>query len=285
MRRIPFALACVAALAPTAWAVDVPDAIPVRSPTERTTYGMSTPCARPCAPPPRTCCDPCVRCPEWHLGLYGWFSWIDGESEVRGRDVEYDATPSELLENLEGMFIGTAGVRWDRWSVEAAALYSKVGTDASAPGGRAGSLDHMDLTQWIVQATLGYAVSSWSVGSCPGSCMTLIAEAGVRYVSLELEAEFARENLSESVDWFDPIVGGRLVWDTGGKWDFLLAANVGGFGVGSEFSAEVRLGAEYRLASWIGLTAGFEALYWDYYDEITMEQWTYGPYIGVEFHW
>jgi hypothetical protein len=285
MKRFLTALPCLVALAGTAWAVEIPDTVPVRSSAERTTYELSAACRATCRPPPATCCDPCVRCPQWHAGLYGWFSWLDGETEVLGSDVDFDATPSELLENLEGLFIGSLGVRWDRWNVEALGLYTKLGTDVAGPSGQAGDLERVELTQWVAQATVGYAVASWAVGSCPNSCLTLIPEAGLRYVSLDLDFEFSRDHTNKSVDWLDPIVGGKLLWDTGSRWSFLLGANVGGFGVGSDFTAEVRLVAEYRLASWIGLTAGFEALYWDYDDEIAMEQWTYGPFLGVEFHW
>lgn len=286
MFRLALGLVVLAWFAGTAWAVEVPDALPVRAPADSTAFRLSSPCATPCAPQPAPCCSPCVPCPQWHAGIYGWFSWIDSDMTVRDRDADLSATPSDLLENLNGLFIGTAGVRWDRWSLEGALLYTKLeNNDVSGPDTQVGPPEEASLTQWIAQATVGYACAAWSGGSCPGNCMTFIGEVGLRYVSYELSVDFARDGFDKTVDWLDPIVGGRVVWDINPKWNALVAANVGGFGVGTDFSAEIRLGVEYRMAKWIGLVVGFEALYFDYDDEFEMQQWTYGPTIGLEFHW
>ena len=41
---------------------------------------------------------------------------------------------------------------------------------------------------------------------------------------------------SGSVDWVDPVVGGRIRYNLVPGQDFILRGDVGGFGVGSQFT-------------------------------------------------
>ena len=62
---------------------------------------------------------------------------------------------------------------------------------------------------------------------------------------------------SASKTWFDPIIIARISADIKDKWLFQLSGDLGGFGVGSDFTWQLQAYAGYRFAKLFQLTAGY----------------------------
>jgi hypothetical protein len=60
---------------------------------------------------------------------------------------------------------------------------------------------------------------------------------GGRYSYLGVDLDTQGQPLANrSVDWVDPIIGGRVTWNVTDRFFVLAGGDVGGFGVGSDFA-------------------------------------------------
>jgi hypothetical protein len=98
---------------------------------------------------------------------------------------------------------------------------------------------------------------------------------------------FAR---SGSVDWIDPVIGARVRYAVAPGHEFFLRGDIGGFGVGSEFSWQAIGGYLFDIGAYNGVTfsglVGYRALSVDYAQgegsrryEFDMIQ--HGPVVGL----
>jgi hypothetical protein len=86
-------------------------------------------------------------------------------------------------------------------------------------------------------------------------------------------------------DWIDPLIGSRIGLDLTDNWALLGEGNLGGFGVGSDFTwnAQAYVGYQFSvLGRPTTLLVGYRALYQDYHHRdfewaVTM----HGPVIGA----
>ena len=89
--------------------------------------------------------------------------------------------------------------------------------------------------------------------------------------------------------WFDPFIGARASVPAGRKWLFLLRADIGGFGVGSNFAWQIYPVVSYRFSNLFGLSVAYRVLSMDYEsgngtDLFKYDVTTFGPEIGLLFH-
>ena len=102
---------------------------------------------------------------------------------------------------------------------------------------------------------------------------------------------FAR---SGSVDWLDPVIGARVRYAVAPGHELFLRGDIGGFGVGSDFSWQAIGGYGFDFGAYQGITfsgvIGYRALSVDYAQgegrrryEFDMLQ--HGPILGVSMRW
>jgi hypothetical protein len=113
--------------------------------------------------------------------------------------------------------------------------------------------------QTIIQSGIAYEVARWQ--SAPGSYTALDLLGAARYWNLDvdvtlhligtLEADFQWLGLkfkrsrsvaiarAKDLEWVDPVVGARIRHQIAPGKDLRLEGDIGGFGVGSEFSWQV----------------------------------------------
>jgi hypothetical protein len=91
-------------------------------------------------------------------------------------------------------------------------------------------------------------------------------------------------------DWVDPVIGGRYFYPLGNRWTPTVQGDIGGFGIGSDFSFGVAVGAFYRISDAMRLGLRDKALRVDYEDGIrgqpgylSYDTVTHGPIIGLDF--
>jgi hypothetical protein len=234
-----------------------------------------------------SCCDPCRRRVSGELVLGMWTTMMDGDATVRGNDLDVDVGFDELIDmvpNLESTFTGALSVSVDRWWFGIAGYYLRLGEDTDLEGG--GRLD-VTLESTIIQAAVGYEVLSRPFGCSPCTCFRLTPYVGVRYTSMELDAEIpGAAEIDGEKEWWDPFVGVRADWDFGNRWALSLSADVGGFGVGSDFTWSAMAMVTYKFSEHVGLRAGWIFLDYDYSDgsgadEFSWDVLQHGPFLGL----
>ena len=115
--------------------------------------------------------------------------------------------------------------------------------------------------------------------------------AGARYNSLKLGLESpipAIDGVDRKKDWIDPIVGVRFNAPISDTVSAGVLGNVGGFGVGSDISVQIRPMINFSVASNISIDAGYQFIYMDYKsgsgdDRFVYDVTTDGPIIGATF--
>jgi hypothetical protein len=201
----------------------------------------------------------------WHVTItpYAWAPGLYGDVTVRGRDAELGASFRDTLENTDTLvgFQGHLEVARGRWGVYGDILYVKTKVEDAGTTG-------LDVTNrmWLIEFGAQYRLLDTTTDRVPG--FTLDVYGGGRYTFLELDLD-PRDgpSLTQSKDWVDPIVGGRLGVHFSEHVFLLFAGDVGGFGVGSDFAWSIMglFGYTWQAAGleWAVL-AGYKALAQDY---------------------
>lgn len=84
--------------------------------------------------------------------------------------------------------------------------------------------------------------------------------------------------------WTDPIIGAGLRYDLSDRWHLLALGDVGGFGVGSDFSWNAWGGLGFEFTDWWSASLGYRYLHVDYEsDRWAMDVNIHGFMLGFGF--
>jgi len=256
----------------------------------QTTLGAdlgSGPLAGPIAPPG----------PQWSLTVtpYGWAPFIQGDVSVKGRTVDIDVNPIELLGDLTAVpLMAYTEARKGPLVLYNDIIFAKVGADGSVSrsvrGLTVGASANIDYELTIIEAGGAFVIARWSSGGGYkggagfGSYTAVDVLAGARYWHQDVDLKFGLTGTldlnglvvtrnraiarSGGVDWVDPLVGFRIRQGLAPGQELLLRADVGGFDVGSQFSWNVLAAYSFDFAVRDGVTysgvLGYRALSVDF---------------------
>jgi hypothetical protein len=230
---------------------------------------------------------------QWKLTFtpYGWLPWLRGEQTVKGRTVELDVDPIQVIDHLErAPFMGYAEARNGRFSFYGDIFYANLGLTASGVRSRgvgpgtstlSGALG-LDFEEAVIEAGGAYEIAKWPSGCSSYTAIDVLA--GARYWHQDMSIDLALTgtldpgglDLSKgiaiarggSVDWVDPLIGGRIRHRLAPGQELIFRADVGGFSVGSQFSWNALAAYSWELAVRDGVTysglLGYRALDVDY---------------------
>ena len=186
----------------------------------------------------------------YEFALYLWASHLDGSVGVGPFEASADASFSDILENLEFAFMAALRADYGRWA-------------------------------WVLDAQIVELENTETLGVEVGSDMTILeldlayelrdgfeVLAGLRYVDVEgrlallVPAGPIRAAAGDS--WTDPVVGARYAAPLGRNWRFLGRADIGGFGIGSDFSWGLLLSGEFQATERLKWGIGYRILDIDY---------------------
>jgi hypothetical protein len=241
---------------------------------------------------------------------YGWLTSMEGTQTVRGRSAKVDASFIDIVEKSDTLvaLMGTFEARNGPLAIHSDLVWTKVGfsggevrSRSPVPGVTAtlGAALDLDIQMAIVEVGASYEVARAGPFAFDvlGGARYWYQEADISFDiagaldigDLELAGSraFAR---SGSVDWLDPVIGARIRYAVAPGHSLFLRGDVGGFGVGSEFSWQAIGGYSFDFAAWQGTTfsgiIGYRALYVDYAQgagrtryEFDMLQ--HGPVLGL----
>lgn len=221
----------------------------------------------------------------WRFSMTAWI-WVvgmDGTVGARGQQAKVSASFGDVLEASDSIFAfsGRLEVGKGAWGGFVDGMYSKIGADnQTGPLGLTQFSVETEMT--LVDFALTYRVGEWkpSGEAAKGRLnTTLDAYAGARYTDLKLRLDpAALPSRTQSRDWFDPIVGAKLVLPFGERWHLAVNADVGGFGAASDFtwSATGVIGYDFSIGNTPATTyVGFRALGQDYSNGTGADQFTW----------
>jgi hypothetical protein len=253
---------------------------------------------------------------------YGWLTSLSGSQTIRGRTVDVSAsfvdiidetigsggTLVGLMQNFEarnGAFALFGDLVWTKIGVSESGVRTK--TFSPHVTGAVGAAADLGYQMAIVELGGAYEIARFGLpfgeATIPAALDVIV---GGRYwyqkadVTFDLATTLDIGDLtrvggrglarSGAVSWADPFVGARLRLAVAPGQEFILRGDVGGFGVGSNFSWQAIAGYSFDFAVRNGVTfsgvLGYRALYVDYAQgegrrryEFDMLQ--HGPILGV----
>jgi len=230
---------------------------------------------------------------------YLWTPAVNGDVTVRGQKSDVNASFIDIVKDTDTLFAynGQFGVSNGDFSLLFSPTYMKLGaTDhVQLPAGRTKIDSDIEIT-YLELAAL-YRIANFTVGYDGTSPQTLSIEplAGARYTNLhgDLTVNVAgvpgKADSENSKVWTDPIVGFRSILTLTEDIDFTVRGDVGGFGLGSEFSWQLASNLSYRFSLFnkeARAFAGYRALYQHYKDgsganKFEWDATLYGPILGL----
>jgi hypothetical protein len=201
--------------------------------------------------------------------LYFVGAGMSGETAIQGISRDVDASFGDIMENLDFGFMSAFRIQKRAWSVGTDIVYVGLGTTSEA-----GQIE-VDSDQWMVELNGGYMIRPF---------FTVIA--GGRYNSLSTRLFFPQfgNERKASQEWIDPLIGGRLDLRLGKEWMAHLRADVGGFGVGSDFAWQLVPGVEWMPSERLSALAGYRIISMDYEnkdDGFKYDMTISGPALGL----
>lgn len=265
----------------------------------------------------------------WELRVtpYAWLVGMNGDVTVNGRKTEVDASFIDLVEKSDSIIalFGNFEARKGRFSLYNDSLYAKLTASKNTltnlnpvPGLSLtlGADVGAEFQLVIVEAGATYQLFQHHSGggwkdSVPSRSTALDLVVGGRYWNIETDlklgltatVDFAALGLRRSrslaiadggtVDWFDPLVGLRLRHQLAPGQDLFARGDIGGFGVGSDFSWNAIAGYSWEcrcrpFGATLSGFVGYRALYADYAQgsgnrQFEWDMLIHGPVIGASF--
>jgi hypothetical protein len=134
-------------------------------------------------------------------------------------------------------------------------------------------------SQFVLTPKIGYRVVD-------RDALKVDALTGFRYwhVGQTLQFNPSGTEFSGSLNWVDPLVGGRIQAALSPKVSVTIAGDVGGWGAGSEMDYQVAGLLGYRIKPSWTLQAGYRYLYVNYRSRIIFDVATSGVMFGVSLN-
>ncbi len=208
------------------------------------------------------------------IAFYGWLTGVNADVGIGPLEITVDSSFSDNLDNLDlGLMVyyetwlGGSGFYLD-------VIHARV-SDALLVLGPI-SVDY-DATQTFLEA------GALLRRGTPERPVDVIV--GARYTDQDSDYRLTTGmGGSRSQHWVDPIVGVRCRGPLSDKWTFSVRGDVGGFGIGSDFTWQLDGSFRYRMNPKSTLIIGYRYKDTDYEDaDFTYSGTLRGPLVGVAF--
>lgn len=254
---------------------------------------------------------------QFQFTPYGWLPWVEGDAVVRGRSFAVSENPAQVLESLDFAWMSYMQARRGAVTLFSDVIYADVTNDGSFVSSKAfsphvagtlGAVLSSNYSYWIVEAGGMYETNRWSFGNNYGGETDTWLEilAGGRYWHQELDINVALAGTlnvdglvvsgatalarSGGVHWIDPFMGMRLHYKPTLADEFTVRGDIGGFGIGSQFTWHVLATYNAYLGTHSGIIfdgyLGYKALSVDYDEGVGISRYEFdttqhGPVIGI----
>lgn len=215
---------------------------------------------------------------EWRVTVapYLMFAGMSGTTGIGRLESDVDMSASDIFSNLQFGFQGYFDAMKGDWGVGVDVIWMALGTSVDRPPA------NIDVNQggftFLALHRLTPAVE---------------LRAGLLVNMIQPEITFKapiNRTLSREARWVDPVVGVKLHTPGEGRWAFALVADVGGFGVGSDFMFDIMPTARVGLTQRAGLVFGYRWISLDYEKDededsrrVLYDVVSSGPFAGVMF--
>ena len=222
---------------------------------------------------------------DWEFNLAPFYLWginIDGDLSVGPATAPVDVQFEDVLDSLDAAFIFHFETLYKtQWGFLVDVNYLDLENTMSLPMGIS---QNVDLSLTLAEFSGFYRLQR--------AAHNIDFIAGLRYIDMEnkISVVGGPTLFDGSKDWTDPLVGARWMWGFADGWSLIARGDIGGFGVGSDFSWHALGLVEWQPWKYASFIAGYRALDVDYKDGsgrdyFNIDATIHGPVIGVNFNW
>ncbi len=225
---------------------------------------------------------------KWNFltDIYLIFPYMKGDIGIGNKiTVPVDANPGDIFSKLKfgGMLYLEANT--SKWAITSDLIYMSLAQEVTP-----GILLHSGSAtakQLVWEPAGFYRLASFLEVGVGGRLNNIQAGIDVRRNVFPAGTEEVIESASKT--WFDPILITRLTADIKDKWLFQFRGDLGGFGVGSDFTWQMQAYAGYRFSKLFRINLGYRYLSMDYdkgtdKDRFIYKVATFGPEISFGFN-
>jgi hypothetical protein len=232
---------------------------------------------------------------EFRVTPYLWAPQIESKVTVGGYSATVNTYFPDIWRNLQGTGMVNFEAQKGKLGFFLNPLYLKLRGDGELTRRRDASLPIPPTRDLTLNLTLGFVEFGgfYQVGRWPldwkqgkGRSVTLDVIAGGRFWYIHMDLDTTSPiNPTKYNNFIDPIIGARTKIDLTDKLVLNLEGDIGGFGVGSEFTWNAQGSFAYQFTPLISAFAGYRVLYVDYKagNSNRYEETIQGPMGGVTF--
>lgn len=174
--------------------------------------------------------------------LYLWLAGIHGDVGAPAAQASVHASPADVLSKFRFGILAESDLRWKRVIAPIDIIWLRLGDDKALTNiGQGDTTADVRLGEVIFTPKIGYRLVDREK-------FKFDALTGFRYWHVGPKLTFNPSRLgrdfSTSLNWVDPLVGGRITADLSPKVKMVIAGDVGGWGTGSQL--------EYQLVGALG---------------------------------
>ena len=222
---------------------------------------------------------------SWEFNFAPFYLWginIDGDLSAGPATAKIDIPFEDVFDSMEGAFVVHFETLYKRqWGVIVDVDYLDLENKASLPMGISQNID-LDLT--LAEVSGFYRLNREKHD------FDIIV--GLRYIDMDNTVSIVGGPtiFDDNKDWTDPLMGVRWNWGFADGWSLIARGDIGGFGLGSEFSWHALGLVEWQPWKYASFIAGYRALDIDYEDGsgqnyFKFDATIHGPVIGLNFKW
>ncbi len=222
---------------------------------------------------------------DWEFNLAPFYLWginIDGDMSVGPANAQVEIPFEDVFDSLEAAFIvHFETVYKAQWGFLVDVNYLDLENKMNLPLGIG---PKVGLNMTLAEFSGFYRLQR------DAHAFDFIA--GVRYIDVENTVSVGGGlTLHDgNKDWLDPLIGARWIWGFADGWSLIARGDIGGFGIGSEFSWHALGVVEWQPWKHASFIAGYRALDVDYEDGSGKDYFNFdatihGPVLGLNFKW
>jgi hypothetical protein len=231
-----------------------------------------------------------------------------GDITVRNTEVPYDFDLGEVLESLTFAFYGRFEAWKGPWALMLDSYYFNTvesdSTQVTVPPDLVGQLPpqvrvdgRAETAFFKIDVAGAYRFGDGNLASAFSTADTEFdlgpfvfdAIAGLRIYSFDNDVKLTSDigisrDFGASNTFVEPMIGGRARWNFSDNLAAIVAANISGFGIGTDISVESYAGVDWLFSGNTSLTATYRLTYIDYSAGSSgFNLFQHGPTLGVKF--
>jgi hypothetical protein len=216
------------------------------------------------------------------LSPYVWFSGLSGDVTTRSGSESFSADFGDIFSTMKFSAMGLFEARRGRFSLVFDTLYLNLQQGVPVPGfgGYSGASAR-------TQSAEISAIGLYTVYERPAGRIELGGGVRAWWFDTELKLDaglLPARTVDNTTSWVDPVISARGVLRLSERFLVTAYGDIGGFGVGSEFTWQAFATLDWRITDSISASAGFRWIHIDYESggkDIKLDM--AGPIIGASF--